>query len=115
MVKKVTILDDTLCQNVIHVVTPRMREQLAMIGQPLPDGLRFFTAKDECGRMIQEPVTVKRVFEGRHLEIAVKRAKRWMHNRRKTMNKRPPRHIALAMAAFHKIDPKGFDELSTAS
>lgn len=55
--------------------------------------------------IMSETRSLKR-FEGRHLELAILRARRWIKNARNP--KDPPRHIGHAMAAFARADPEGF-------
>ncbi len=60
--------------------------------------------QDRQHRKVQQTTTVERVLEGRHLEHALKRARRWMRKPRG----RAPGHIAIFLAALHKVDPEGF-------
>ncbi len=53
-------------------------------------------------------VQVKIPYVGPCLELAVKRAKRWI--RANGMIPKPPKHIILAMMAFSQADPNGFKE-----
>ncbi len=84
MKNKVTIIDDTYRRNTCYV----------------DRGTRH---------RIQDVVKVKVKFEGEHLERSVRRARRWIRSDRFRRDG-APRHIARAMAAFHKVDPKGFKE-----
>lgn len=110
MKKRVTVVDDTLRANEIQVVTPQMCvDHLKKRGRPFPPGTRFLLVKDRQGRQVQRIVRVVHVYEGRHLEHAVRRAKRWMRGPRFSGSLTgAPRHINLAMAAFFKADPEGF-------
>ncbi len=67
---------------------------------------RLLFVKDRQHRKIQDVTSIARVLEGRPLEHAIRRARRWLHRPR---NRRPPGHIALFLAAFHKADPAGFE------
>ncbi len=59
---------------------------------------------DRQKRRVQQTVRVERVLEGRHLEHALGRARRWMRKPRG----RAPGHIAMFLAALYKVDPDGF-------
>jgi hypothetical protein len=118
---RVTIIDDTLRANAVSEVTDETLDEMRAAGKPIPeekfirrrdeDGKlhRYLLAKDRHGRQVQRTVHREHVFEGAHLENAVRRAKRFMRSDRFRREGRVPRHIALAMAAFHKSDPKGFE------
>ncbi len=108
---RVTIKDDTLRRNAVIMVTPEIRANFARAGRPLANSVRFLPAIDRKGRKVQETVTVVRVLEGTHLDHALRRARRFMRSRRfRTRGNGVPRHLALFMAAFHKVDPEGFKE-----
>jgi len=107
---KVVITDDTLRRNSVQTVTQETRANFAMAGNPLPDDVKILPLKDRSGRQIQETVCVDHVYEGRVLDLAVIRAKRWMRSG-KFPGTGAPHHIALAMAAFHKADPEGFNRI----
>lgn len=85
--KRVVVVDDTL------------RATQGMIV-----GGKLMLYQDRQRRRTQRRVSVSRVLEGRHLEHALRRARRWMRKPRG----RAPGHIAVFLAAFHKADPVGF-------
>ncbi len=85
--KCVTVVDDTL----------RATQGMVVNGKVI-----FY--QDRQRRKVQHRVSVARVLEGRHLEHALRRARRWMRKPRG----RAPGHIAVFLAAFHKVDPAGF-------
>ncbi len=104
----VTIIDDTGRRNCTHVVTTEMREQYFLIHSiHMLANIKKVLARNKCGHVIQEVDPIEHTFEGRYLELSIKRAKRWMRNQEGS----PPKHIALAMAAFHKVDPEAFKKL----
>ncbi|MEE8608962.1 MAG: hypothetical protein V3S55_15265 [Nitrospiraceae bacterium] len=115
MKMKVTIVDDTGRRTRCSLVS--MIDYIKSGGK-LPPGRRLSYILVPVGyidgpyknRKIMDTVEVKRVFEGRHLELCVLRAKRWMRSKRFREQGGAPRHIALAMAAFSKADRKGFNE-----
>ena len=68
-------------------------------------------ARDRQGRRLQDKAHTVHVFEGRYLDLAILRARRWIrnaHKRRLGGIRNAPKHIALKLAAFHKVDPDGF-------
>ena len=67
-------------------------------------GGRLMLYRDRQRRKVQRRVDTARVLAGRHLEHALRRARRWM----KKPCGRAPRHIAVFLAALHKVDPEGF-------
>ncbi len=113
MLTKVMIVDDTFRRNGTHRMTLESRrlffKKFGRLPQTWGDQV---LSKDRQGRQMQETVKVLRIFEGAHLENAVRRAKRWMRSPRFRRTD-TPRHIALAMAAFHKADPEGFKRALT--
>lgn len=108
MKKKVTIVDDTFRRNLMSPVTRATRDMYFEVHKKLlPDAVKMLPVVDRQGRKMQEKVQVRHHFEGARLRHAVTRAKRWMRSGR-FPGIRPPYHIALFLAAFHKADPKGF-------
>ncbi len=110
MKTKVTIIDDTGRRDSCRLIS--MIDFVKSGGTP-PPGVRFRShilvpIVDRKGRKVSEVVETKLVFKGRHLELCVLRAKRWMRSKRFRRPGGAPRHIALAMAAFSLADPKGF-------
>lgn len=67
------------------------------------------------GRKMQEKTRTVHVFEGQHLNNAIRRARRWMRNahRRRDGIRGAPKHIALKLAAFHKAYPVDFERAMT--
>lgn len=74
------------------------------------NGGQMMMARDRQGRRVQEKTRTVHVFEGRHLDLAVLRARRWIRNshRRRDGIRGAPKHIALKLAAFHKASPVDF-------
>ena len=106
MKDKIRVIDDTLRANVVEVVTPQMRvDHLKKHGCLLSASVVL--VKDRQHRQVQRVENLEHVYEGRRLEEAVRRAKRWMRSA-KFPKIGAPHHVALAMAAFHKADPVGF-------
>ncbi len=85
--KRVVVVDDTL----------RVTQGVIQNG-------KLMLYEDRQHRRAQHRVNVARVLEGRHLEHALRRARRWMRK----PHGRAPGHIAVFLAAFHKVDPAGF-------
>lgn len=103
---QVEVKDDTLRENACIEVTGDVREEyFKRHGTALPNHVRFLPIKDK-NRQVQYPVTQVHVYEGRRLELAVLRAKRWFRSR--TITSSPAWHIALAVLAFKEADPEGF-------
>lgn len=103
---RVEVRDDTLRENACIEVTDAVRAQYFEVHKtPLPDHVRFLPIKDK-NRQVQYPVTQVHVYEGRRLELAILRAKRWFRSR--TITSSPAWHIALAVLAFKEADPEGF-------
>lgn len=77
-----------------------------------PTGKRMMMAQDRQGRRLQEKTQTVCVFEDRHLDLAVLRARRWIRNAHKRRDgiRGAPKHIALKLAAFHKAYPVDFGE-----
>ena len=111
---RVVIIDDTLRQNRVTMVTDHIRLQFAKVGRVLPTGLEFIPSTDRQGRKIQDVVRSEQVFEGPVLKHAIHRAKCWMRSRR-FPHDGAPHHIAMFMAAFKKADPGGFDAYAAAT
>lgn len=84
----------------VTVVDDALRNTRAVVR----DGKMTFPV-DRQRRRLQDTVRVERVLEGRHLEHALKRARRWIRNRSREC---PPEQIAVFLAAFRKADPAGF-------
>lgn len=102
----VTVVDDTLYVPRVTWVTDEMRTAAQAKGKPIPPHVRYLFVKQHGKKILKRtPTTI--TFEGRHLDIAIKRAKRWI---RKCTDQKPSHHIALAMAAFHQVDPEGFKQ-----
>ncbi len=113
MKTKVKVTDDTFRRPVMLPITKEVRKiYYEKHGKLLPDSVKMLPAVDRQGRKVMETVRVTHVFEGRRLGHAVTRARRWIRNNRPDV--RPPHHIALFLAAFHKADPDGFKQ-ATAS
>ncbi len=110
---KVKIIDDTLRCHSVQEVTDQMRGDFAKAGNPIPDGTKILPLKDRLGRQAMETVQVEHIYEGRVLEIAITRAKRWIRSAKFADGVGAPHHIALALAAFHKADPDSFKELTS--
>ena len=109
--KSVTIVDDTLRQNVCQQLNDEQRlEYLRRFKKLLPGGA-LMPVKDRYGRQMQTVTTSTKTFAGEHLRLTVKRAKRWMHSGN-FLRVGAPRHIALAMAVFQKAYPKDFEALA---
>ncbi len=87
ILKRVVVMDDTL----------RATKEFVKDG-------KVVLYLDRQRHRVQQQVSVPRVLEGRHLEHALRRARRWMRKPRG----RAPGHIAVFLAAFHKADPTGF-------
>lgn len=66
--------------------------------------------RDNMGRKIQRRIVVKRVYEGRHLEIVLRRARRFLRKMAagRHTSRAVPRHIAEGLAVLHKVDPDSF-------
>ena len=113
---KVTISDDSFRLNLSTFITPAMRLKAFQEGRPLPQNVIYLLAKDNFGNQAQDKITNQYVYEGRMLELAILRAKRWIRSKNFGFEKsNMPRHIAKAMAAFHKADPVGFKETVSAA
>lgn len=84
--RTVTVIDDTLRENIIG-----------------------FNERGQLVKQGQREVHSQHEFRGRHLQIAINRAKRFMRSLR-FQGGGAPRHIALAMMAFHKADHEGFQK-----
>lgn len=104
----VTVNDDRGCVNLVVEVTDEMRVTYAMAhGRPFPPGVNWVPQRDRQGRQMQEKVDRPVTYEGRGLQVAIKRAKRWMRSRGNRAGT-PPAHIVLALMAFLKADPQQF-------
>lgn len=109
MAKSVTILDDSLRVHKVTMITPAIRLEFAKMGKVIPGGYTFLPmVEQETGRIAQEKVTVKRVFEGEHLTNTIKRAARWIRSSSFADRITPPRHIQFALMVFNKHDRDGF-------
>src|SRR5690606_17365192 len=75
--KPIILTDDTFCRNRAIPVTKDMRDQAAKDGKPIPNSVNFLKVTVQ-GRQVQDPTPVQIRYEGKHLENAVKRAKRWL-------------------------------------
>lgn len=80
--------------------------------QGLADGRHYV---DRQGHKIQKAVRSTKVYEGKQVEIAVKRAKRWLRRGPEKSVLNPPRQIQYALAVFSKADPKGYAEAAEAA
>lgn len=89
--RKVVIIDDTGREN-----------------RHMFRGHELRLAIDTVGHRMQNVVTRKVTFEGDHLDLTVKRAKRYMRSRRFRSGQPAPRHLTLAMSVFNKADREGF-------
>ena len=105
---KVIVIDDTDRRNVCMEVTDEYRaEYFKQHKILLPPSIKFLPIKN--GRQqVQEKVEVEYVYEGRGLEVAINRAKRFMRNNITPFD--APKHIKLAMKAFKQADPKDFEK-----
>ncbi len=105
---QVEITDDSFRRILARQITQQMRLDARIKGIHIPDNVHFILERDRQGHKIQEKAYETYVFEGARLARAIRRAKRWIRSRRYRSVSSTPRHIALAMAAFHKADPEGF-------
>ena len=109
--KSVTVVDDTLRQNVCRQLNDDERlEYLRRFKKLLPGGV-LVPVKDRRGHQVQTVIKAKKVFAGEHLRLTVKRAKRWMRSGN-FPHTGAPRHIAIAVAAFQKAYPNDFEALA---
>ena len=110
MKKKVTVVDDTLRQNVATLITQEMRLEAFRAGVSLPLNQHYTLSRDRQGRQLQRAVARKHVYEGPRLEAAVRRAARWIRSRGAQCGD-APHHIRLAMAVFKAQQPRRFDAM----
>lgn len=102
---QVEIVDDAFRRNVCTLVTSENKDDLAtLLGRPFPVGT-FLPHRDDQRRQVQAVVKHIFVFEGAHLDHAIKRARRFIRSRRLG---NAPAHIARMLAAYHKHDPEAF-------
>lgn len=106
---RVKIIDDTFKSNKTVRITKAMRDAAIAKGHPLPYGLTYLQIYNRARQRVQRVRKEIFWFEDKHLENVVRRARRWIVNRSR-LGQRPPRHIALAMAAFHKAYPDEFEK-----
>ncbi len=112
MKKRVTVVDDTLRENVAIILTNAMRMEAFRAGASLPLTQRFVMSRDQQGRQLQRAVKRKHVYEGPRLEVAIRRAMRWIRSRGIRCGD-APHHIGLAMATFKAAQPKRFETMMT--
>ena len=105
---RVVVQDDTYRENVVTVVTPWMAHN-----NPFLKVGSVLRTLDGNHNQVQNTVTVEHEFEGRHLELAVRRAKRFIRANKTGKVGTAPKHIALKMAAFSLADPDGFRDAMT--
>jgi hypothetical protein len=111
----VTIKDNSLRANKIAIITPEMRKDFLMRGTPIPAHVKFLPMVDtKTGAKVQDVITVDRVFEGKHLENTIKRAKRFIRSKDFKNRVRPCRHVEFAMQVYNKADKEGFAKDVTA-
>lgn len=109
----VTVNDDRGRRNLVVEVTDEMRLSYAMAhGRPFPPGINYVPQRDRQGRIMQERFERKVTYEGRGLQVAINRARRWLKSGKRGT---PPAHIVLAMMAFMKADPKQFQHIVAGS
>lgn len=115
MDEKIKIIDDTGFQTSMTYVSPEMREAYFKThGVPLPNSTQFLIDRNpRTGHIIQRAIIREIEYSGRHLELTLKRAKRWITSNIKDLT-HPPRHISHAMLVFLKADPDGFRDYTTA-
>ena len=102
----VILNDDRGRRNLVIKVTDEMRAQYTLANRrPFPAGVNFIQQRDGQGRKMQEKVNRSEVYEGRALQVAINRAKRWIRSGRAGT---PPAHIVFGLMAFLKADPKQF-------
>jgi len=106
----VTVNDDRGRVNLVIEVTDEMRLSYAMAhGRPFPPGIDFVPQRDRQGRQMQEKVDRPVTYEGKGLQVAIKRARRWIKSGKRGT---PPAHIVLALMAFLKADPQQFQHFA---
>ena len=104
----VTVKDDRGRVNLVTEVTQSMKDSYMLVhGKPWPADVHFIPQRDRQGRKMQDKVDREVVYEGRALQVAINRAKRWMRSRGNKAGT-PPAHIVLALMAFLKADPQQF-------
>lgn len=108
MKDRVVVQDDTYRENVVTVVTPWMAHN-----NPHLKVGSILRTLDGNRNQVQNTLTVEHVFEGRCLELAMRRAKRFIRAKRNGKVGTAPKHIALKMAAFSLADPDGFRDAMT--
>ena len=109
----VTVHDDRGRLNQVVQVTEEMRLSYMMAhGRPFPPGINFVPQRDRQGRIIQDKTKRPVTYEGRGLQVAINRARRWLKSGKRGT---PPAHITLALMAFLKADPQQFQQLAAGS
>jgi len=109
---RVTVRDDSFRRNRVVPLTDDLRKTLQDSGAYVPLNMRYWPIQDKYGAQVQDKHAVDFVYKGKHLEHAVKRARRWMTSHPGNMN--APTHIKRFMAVLQKVDPSGFAELAAA-
>lgn len=107
---RVAVNDDRGRINLVTEVTQAMKDHYMLVNQkPWPAGVDFIPQRDRQGRIMQEKVDREVVYEGRGLQVAINRAKRWIRSGKVGT---PPSHIVLALMAFLKADPEQFQQIA---
>jgi hypothetical protein len=97
---RVIVNDASGRRNVTRPVTNADREMyLKLHGRHLPNGVTFLQVYTTTGEKLQEKVNLPVVYEGAALQAALKRASRWLNSAKARLGVKPPKHIALALAA----------------
>lgn len=112
MKSSVSIIDDSFCEVACKEVTQEDRDaHFKTHKKVMPASVKFIPYHNQSGQMIVQPRKVRFTYEGKHLEHAVKRARRWLCGSRGRREGRvAPAHIQRFMLAYAKADPKGFSE-----
>jgi len=114
MKNQVTVTDNTLRFNVVQHLTFEMRQDALSRGVHIPPEVKFIPVRDEHGKQVQREAHRDHTYKGAALTHAVKRARRWLRSGKRTSNQ-APHHIALALLAFKKAEPKVFNACLKAS
>ena len=101
----------------VEIVDDTGRNTLGGIGAGKFGRPQMMMSQDRQGRRLQDKAHTTHVFEGRRLDLAVLRARRWIRNSHKRRDgiRGAPKHIALKLAAFHKAYPVSFGTAMTES
>lgn len=104
LVNKVILADERVVKVRHRKVSEQEKAHFFQTYGMVYNGPNEIPVHDKRGKKILDQVGAQIVLEGRALDLAVRRAARWMKNNPPGTNKRMPRHIEMGARAMEQLE-----------